>query len=100
MPPLGNHLFLTALQRLQTLLKSGNHCIDTEAEFKFLLDHRYDSIDTPMEINEWIDDLINKIKNYNPEVVNNPELKTAINDLINELENKLEAAGRQNGPGL
>ena len=99
MPPLGNNLFLTALQRLQTLLKSGNHCIDTEAEFKFYLDHRYDSIDTPMEINEWnewIDDLINKMKNYNPEVVNNPELKTAINDLINELE----AAGRQNGPRL
>ncbi len=120
MPPLGNHLLLTALQRLQFLLTSGNHCIDTEAEVKFLLNHRNDSIDTPMEINEWIDDLINKIKNYNPEVVNNPELETAINNLIieklkdnpnvvnnpelitaiNNLINKLEAAGHQNGPGL
>lgn len=100
MPPVGNHLLLTALQRLQFLLTSGNHCIDTEAEVKFLLDHRNDSIDTPTEIYEWIDNLINKMKNYNPEVVNNPELKTAINNLINELQNKLEAAGRQNEPRL
>ena len=92
-----NYRILNALQLLQTLLIPGNNqSIDTAAEVEFLLKYRLNnSIDTPMEIKELIE-VLNKIEKNIPEVANKPELKNAIDELID----KLEAAYQQNRPGL
>jgi len=76
---------LSPLQRLLTLLISGNsQSIDTAAKVEFLLNYRQDSIDTPMEIKEFID----SIREALPTIMNNPS-DMEIQDFIESISAKI-----------
>lgn len=76
---------LSPLQRLLTLLISGNsQSIDTAAKVEFLLNYRQDSIDTPMEIKEFID----SIRETLPTIMNNPS-DMEIQDFIESISAKI-----------